>query len=108
MQLHPQRETTQQEEQQQQQQQEDATTAPAEPPKPDEDSTPQTYQLMLRDCMDVIYVDSDEELEHMKRLLPVESKAQKEKAAKKESQREQHRDIDRFLKQEKVTAKCSW
>ncbi|KAL3944400.1 MAG: hypothetical protein SGBAC_001524 [Bacillariaceae sp.] len=52
--------------------------------------------------------DSDEELENMKRLLPVDAKEQKAKAARKSTQREEHREVDRYLKQEKVTTKCSW
>ena len=52
--------------------------------------------------------DSDEELENMKRLFPADDKAQKAKVAEKASKREEHREVDRFLKQEKITSKCSW
>lgn len=52
--------------------------------------------------------DSDEELESMKRLLPVDVKEQKAKGAWKAYQREKHREVDRYLKQEMITSKCSW
>jgi Protein similar to CwfJ C-terminus 2/Protein similar to CwfJ C-terminus 1 len=53
-------------------------------------------------------VDSDEEVERMKRHLPDNSVKKSAKQVQKEDQRDRRRKISEYQKQEKITSMCSW